>query len=238
MAAFGLAVALSAPSAAAETTSSGANSKAAATSSTVATRDVHRAKGCGFQQRDESGDLGVAIEATDYLVLDQYDDWAADDFVCKRKVHRVRKIVIIGQYNDTTEVGTSIDLRVLRHDPAGQVDEPSDDKVVCALLEQSFEQFSRLGTVLVQPRGIPCHLKAGQTYWLDVQMRMDGLTGAFLGWEMTSIGTGSPGDWKNPPDGLQTGCTTYSAGDAGGDRSARDCTAPWLGGDQFMFSIR
>jgi hypothetical protein len=170
--------------------------------------------------------------------FDVYNSWAADDFVCKRSVRHLRKIVILGQYHDSGWVGDAIDLRVLRNDPSGEVDEPSDDKVVCAFPEQSFEQFSWIGTVVVRPKGIPCHLKAGHDYWLDVQMRMGGDDFGFWGWEITSLGNGAVSDWRNPADGFAVGCTTYSGAGTGGDRSTSDCFDSEFPVIDLMFSIR
>jgi hypothetical protein len=61
---------------------------------------------------------------------------------------------------------------------------------------------------------------------------------AFWMWEITDVGRGHAGDWKNPLDGFATDCVTYSGDGIGGDRSAADCVASDLPGTDFMFSIR
>jgi hypothetical protein len=201
-----------------------------------------KVKGCGFHQRDPSGDTGTSFIASEFpgAEFDAYDSAAADDFVCRRSVRQVRRVVVLGQYNDTPEIGQSVDVRVLRNDPSGDIAEPSDTSVVCAFDAMPFEQFTWVGTFVVRPKGMPCRLKAGRSYWLEVQMNMGGAIDpfAFWNWETTKLGKGGPGDWRNPLDGFRTGCTRYSAAGSGGDRSARDCIYPGAPGSDVMFSIR
>jgi hypothetical protein len=200
---------------------------------------VDRRKGCGFSQLE--GDTGTMIIATDFdPAYDAYDSWAADDFVCARSVRHLRRIVGVGVYNDTPDVGSSVDLRILANDRTGEADEPSDRKIVCTLAEMPYETSASFSSgFIVRAKDVPCHLKAGRPYWLEVQMNMQGGDAVSnWSWELTTVGQGSTGDWRNPLSGWSDECVTYSREGAGGDRSAPDCGWPDRPGADFMFAVR
>jgi hypothetical protein len=59
------------------------------------------------------------------------------------------------------------------------------------------------------------------------------------GWRTTDRSARNPADWVNPGDGYGTGCTTYSAPGAGGDRYLAGClTDPYPPGTGLLFAVR
>jgi hypothetical protein len=207
---------------------------------TAASPEARRAKGCGFRQRDPDHYGVYDVLASEFAgsTLDAYDAMAADDFVCTRSVKHLRRVVVVGVYNDTPDTAESIDLRVLRNDRSGDVQEPSDSKVVCSFDQMPYEDRGWPDGNVVRLKKSPCRLKAGRTYWLEVQMNMNGVDPiAFWQWSTTTLGHGHAADWRNPLDGFQFGCTTYSGEATGGDRAVRSCLARDLP-DDMMFSVR
>jgi hypothetical protein len=210
---------------------------ATAVSNLAPAGSAHGAKGCGFHQLDR--DSGVAYPSADFLDdgFDQYDSTGADDFICKRSVNQLRRITIIGSYYGGTGPGESIDIVVRSNDTSGSADEPTDSKIACSFPDMPINE-SEWRTVVVQPKGIPCRLKAGRVYWLEAEMNIYFESHGQWGWEAANAITANAADWRNPDDGFETGCASYSAAGSGGDRDTKSCLQRDELEIDFMFAVR
>jgi hypothetical protein len=192
--------------------------------------------GCAFRQLSDPNGVAVVSQNLE-AALDQYDVAAADDFTCARSVQKLRRITIEGAFfNGTGSSQMPLDIAILRNDRTGEDDEPSDGPAVCSY--HLTVDGSSDGTFVVDVRDTRCRLHAGRTYWLQAQLSLDFTQGQW-GWLATDRSKRLPADWVNPGDGYGTGCTSYSAPGAGGDRYLAGClTDPYPPSTGLLFAVR
>jgi len=169
-------------------------------------------------------DTGLAVSSQNFeTAFDPFDDMGAEDFVCKRKL-KAMSVTFLGQYfNGTTGPfgsggpANSFNITVYQNSilPASTTGEPDDltPRVVCANANVPYTDNSGSITgpvITFQTSSVPCKIKRGTPYWIEVQANMDfvdpsGQTTGQWGWDVTQASAMNPGDWKNPLGGFSLG---------------------------------
>jgi hypothetical protein len=167
-----------------------------------------------YDQTDNSS--GVAVISQNFEALyDAYDDQAADDFLVPASdgSWTIQNIQIPGQYWAGT--GPLASVNVWFYQDSGSL--------------PGSQVFGQLGLVptsdasgsLVLDLPSPPTLPPG-TYWLSVQANMDFDTGGEWGPTTRLVQSYSPWAWRNPGNGLSTGCTAWTTNGSCGFTSGPD----------------
>ncbi len=160
--------------------------------------------------RHRDNDNGRAIVSQQFEdTMDSFDSQGADDFVVARKCV-VGAVAVDGLYIQGSGPATSVHVVIYHDDGQG-----APGKVVKQCDNLSYFDRTGKGTFYVTLRVGGCapnglRLSKG-TYWLSVYVSMAFTTGGEWGWLTNDTQRGSASVWKNPSDGFQTGCRTYTA---------------------------
>jgi len=166
-------------------------------------------------------DSGVGVVSQDFETAnDVYDSEGADDFVVPDGVTwAVMSVTANGVYFNGAGPAPAVNLTIFA-DNAGV-----PGAVECAYPLQTPADSAGVFTFTLPTT---CYLVSG-TYWIDVQARMDFAAGGEWGWESRSVQSNAAALWKNPGDGLGTGCTTFG--------SPMNSCITAAGGPDFLFSL-
>jgi hypothetical protein len=157
--------------------------------------------------------------------FDAYDSQAADDFVLNKACRRPL-LDIDGSYGEGTGTADSFNVTIYRagkHGPGGVV------RYLAAIAYT--DTCHDLGCVQIR---LGKKLKAGH-WWISVQANLSwSETGSMWSWWTNATVRQAGAVWRNPADGFQTGCTTYTdlitcmdeGSSVGGDLSFTLSTAP------------
>ena len=165
-------------------------------------------------------DSGVGVVSQDFEAMyDNFDSEGADDFVVPDGVNwAVTSVTANGVYFNGTGPAAAVNLTIFA-DNAG-----APGAAECAYPLQTPADSAG---VFIFTLPTTCYLAPG-TYWIDVQARLDFAAGGEWGWESRTVQSTAAALWKNPGDGLGTGCTTFSP--------MLTCITAG-GGPDFMFSL-
>ena len=164
-------------------------------------------------------DSGVGIVSQDFEPAnDAFDSEGADDFVVPPDVSwQINSVTANGVYFNGAGPAAAVNLTIF-DDNAGL---PGG-----AACSYPLQTPADTAGVFVFTLPSPCILSSG-TYWIDVQVRMDFSAGGEWGWEGRTVTSNSPAVWRNPGDGLGTGCTNFTP--------ASTCIG--TAGPDFLFSL-
>jgi hypothetical protein len=171
----------------------------------------------------KQGDTGIAVNSQNFEPsLSAYHDFGAEDFRCRRNLRDI-SITFKGQYfngttgpNNTGGPAKSFNISVYANSilPGPTKGEPDDltPRVVCTHPNVPYTDNTGSSTGPVytfKVSHLPCKIRRGGTYWLEIQANLDfvdpaGIQDGQWGWEVTSNSVLNPGDWKNPGGGFGT----------------------------------
>ncbi len=152
-----------------------------------------------WDQTDSGAGGAANVISQDFQpAQDAFDCEAADDFyVPAGTAWGIQTVVALGSFNGAGPP-SSVDL-VFYADQAG-----SPGAAVCAYPTQSPNIF---GGDFSFALPFPCMLQPGH-YWMSVQANMDSSAGNW-GWRRRTIQAYDTARWRNPGNGIGTGCTTF-----------------------------
>ena len=146
-----------------------------------------------YDQTQTQGNAIISADSPD----DQYDSEAADDFVVPSATTWTLSSLVVAAHNGTGVDVTSFRVRIYSNNggvPGTVLFDQTD--------AGTGDGYPANETITLNPA---IALNAG-TYWLSVQ----GLATNYQWfWDTGSGAFGSPAQWRNPPNGLATGCTNF-----------------------------
>ncbi len=164
---------------------------------------TERAGVVGTCKKQLANDSTIGVVSQNFEAAnDSYDNQGADDFRLKRRC-TVTAVMVNGQYFNGSGPATSLHVTFYQnnHGTPGAVKSDQDNL--------SYTDASTTGNFTI-PLSSSVTFLARKRFWVSVQVNMDFSAGGEWGWNTNSIAKGLNAQWRNPADGLGTGCTAYT----------------------------
>lgn len=170
-----------------------------------------------YDQSDNDNGQGIIAQNFE-TEFDLYDSEAADDFkVPAGKIWRITEIHVDGTYFDGAGSADSFNVTVYTS-KKGKIDKPIRS---CPNASYYYDTQFDLGSEYIRCK---VRLRKG-SYFIAIQANMDFSAGGQWGWLTNTTVRNKPSLWRNPEDGLETGCIDFEEtatcidSDEGGDYS-------------------